>query len=92
MESNPKHPCAMCGAKFPHECGVQIVAHYTCQICGAAAYLTPEGVYRHANDPFEDASGFCDKYGYPIPVVRWQPDGNSDLVDYPKIPSRWEKL
>ncbi len=39
-----------------------------CKLCGAPAHLASDGNYRHSGQPFEDGSGFCDKYGYPIPV------------------------
>ena len=39
-----------------------------CALCGAAARLADDGFYRHAKQPFEDQSTFCDRYGYPIPV------------------------
>jgi hypothetical protein len=68
MNSTPNNPCLVCSSKYPHECGIKVVPHSTCRLCGAPAYLAPDGVYRHANEPFEDQSTFCDKYGYPIPV------------------------
>jgi hypothetical protein len=40
-----------------------------CALCGAPAKLTNEGIYRHSGQPFEDASAFCEKYGYPIPTI-----------------------
>ena len=39
-----------------------------CALCGADARLADDGYYRHAKQPFEDVSTFCEKYGYPIPA------------------------
>lgn len=39
-----------------------------CSLCKAPAGLAADGNYRHTGTPFEDASAFCEKYGYPIPV------------------------
>jgi hypothetical protein len=72
MNSSPKEPCPMCSATYPHECGISVVPHYTCSICGAAAYFADDDCFRHANQPFEDQSTFCDRYGYPIPVTETQ--------------------
>lgn len=57
---------------------------FKCKLCGAyAEFRVDEGVYRHANQPFEDASTFCDKYGYPIPV---------DAAHKPGAETRYEEL
>lgn len=38
-----------------------------CFSCGAeAVFVASEGVWRHANQPWEDQSQFCDRYGYPV--------------------------
>lgn len=41
-----------------------------CALCGCRAHLAKDGYYRHAEveAPMSDGSGFCEKYGYPIPV------------------------
>lgn len=39
-----------------------------CKLCGAPAKEAEDGRHRHEGEPFDDASGFCDRYGYPIPV------------------------
>lgn len=39
-----------------------------CALCGAPAKLAENGNYRHSGEPWEDGSGLCEKYGYPIPV------------------------
>ncbi len=69
MNSTPKDPCPVCSAKYPHFCGIKVVPYLTCSLCGSPAYLDEDGFHRHANDPFEDASTFCDRYGYPIMVT-----------------------
>lgn len=68
MISSPKDPCPTCGAKYPHDCGIKVVPRYRCTRCNAAAYEAEPGVFRHANEPFEDSSLFCESYGYPIQV------------------------
>lgn len=40
-----------------------------CRLCGSDAHLAKDGEYRHAKQGWEDASTFCEKYGYPIPVL-----------------------
>ncbi len=41
-----------------------------CRVCGAdAVWVAEEAVHRHAKQPFEDQSTFCDRYGYPIEVT-----------------------
>lgn len=52
--------------------------NFKCKLCGAFAERRGD-CFRHANEPFEDGSGFCDRYGYPIDVVRANPHIGSSL-------------
>jgi hypothetical protein len=71
VNATPQAPCSRCGAKFPHECGREVIPHFRCTLCTSPAYRV-DGVFRHANEPFEDASHACEKYGYPIAVTGWK--------------------
>ena len=68
MNSSPTNPCPQCSAKYPHHCGIKIIPMIICTLCKSPAYAAPDGYFRHANKPWEDASSFCEKYGYPISV------------------------
>jgi hypothetical protein len=63
-------PVPVGGARVENDEGWAIVsdADLVCTLCGADAHLAADGVYRHTKDALQDASTYCDRYGYPIEV------------------------
>jgi hypothetical protein len=62
----PTYQCHICEEPSTFACSHQHLL--VCKLCGAPAERTEDGSIRHAGEPWEDGSGFCEKYGYPIPA------------------------